>query len=503
MHGGRLLPANPPDSLGSLNAWDVVGENYSSLLSVNQDAPLSLLASPPTTLNRSSHDDNLNQKFDVRELPPAITPNIPVLKSSITTLERGEFPDEDSLLLIHFSKRQEQLPSPTSALPSLDQWVQGAIVRKHILETLKEGCKEIFPNQLLNDPSSLADAKDAFGTRIGIDESSPSIPSGKRLISSIPPPLPRTDSHRVSFASQACSDAEPRAASKPLSTQQRLPMRKRKLAPKASASIPEVQTPAGYKTDDAMQSPVAPRKKRSPSACPPGDGERKLAYKKPRTSSSPEAKDNVSTPPKHQRRLKGVPIRLPLSFVPSSYSVLMGREKKYTKAFGNKRCRVLAQYFMEQYATACKMGKNAILCDIVDIVHDACPNGGAFIRKCPSDEAYWEEVDDRTAREKVGTFFRDCLESRYRSSTKSKVKARRERRRLAATTGPMEEEHANGNKKEEQDEPERATALNKSNDQGSSAGSLRWQLFQKMSGLMEGSLKEGAVSEKAVIKGRR
>jgi hypothetical protein len=172
---------------------------------------------------------------------------------------------------------------------------------------------------------------------------------------------------------------------------------------------------------------------------------RALASARYTSTISRDEENYVSTSPKLPRRIMSVPKRLPPSFVPSNYSVLMGRAQKFTKAFGNTRCRVLAQYFMEQYDTACKPQKNAILCDIVDIVHDACPNGGAFIRQRRSDDDggfYWEEVDDEMAREKVGTFLRDCLESKYRSSTKSKVKARRERRRLAAGIGRMEEERA-------------------------------------------------------------
>lgn len=57
-------------------------------------------------------------------------------------------------------------------------------------------------------------------------------------------------------------------------------------------------------------------------------------------------------------------------------------------------------------------------------IQEATPEGG-FIRK--NDKGEWCRVPSHVAREKVGQGFRDLLHTEYRSSTKAKIKRRRDR----------------------------------------------------------------------------
>jgi hypothetical protein len=115
---------------------------------------------------------------------------------------------------------------------------------------------------------------------------------------------------------------------------------------------------------------------------------------------------------------------LPVDFIPSPYSVICGRGKACTNAVGNRRLKVTASMFLEKYSKAStKEEKSMIVTEIMDIVEVACPDEtGAFIRY---DEGRWWVVDHMAAREKVGALLRDCLHTKYRSSTKSKLARRR------------------------------------------------------------------------------
>jgi hypothetical protein len=116
-------------------------------------------------------------------------------------------------------------------------------------------------------------------------------------------------------------------------------------------------------------------------------------------------------------------ILLPLDFQPTSYSVIIGRGKGYKKAFGNQRLRVLANLSLPKYSGAkCKIEKSLVVTSIVDTIRECCPSNGAFVKY---HDGRWWEVDDPTAREKVGYVFRDLLHDKYRSSSKSKVARRK------------------------------------------------------------------------------
>lgn len=115
---------------------------------------------------------------------------------------------------------------------------------------------------------------------------------------------------------------------------------------------------------------------------------------------------------------------LPAMFRPSPYSVVIGKGKESRHADGNQRLKVLAARFQAEYAIASKSAKSQIVSRVISIVEAACPPKAAFIRYS-HDNGRWYEVEDEAAREKVGYTFRELLGYNYKSSSKSKVLARR------------------------------------------------------------------------------
>jgi hypothetical protein len=114
---------------------------------------------------------------------------------------------------------------------------------------------------------------------------------------------------------------------------------------------------------------------------------------------------------------------LPEDFVPSNYCVLCGKGKEYFDFAGNHRFRTIVSMHLDQYNNATdKVGKSRIVTQVMKIVHDA---GGVF---CRFEQGVWWRVSPATAREKTGALFRDCLHTKYRSSGKAKVAARRQAR---------------------------------------------------------------------------
>jgi hypothetical protein len=117
--------------------------------------------------------------------------------------------------------------------------------------------------------------------------------------------------------------------------------------------------------------------------------------------------------------------RLPASFKPHPYTVVIGRGKERVMAVGNRRLRILVELKLENYIQAkSRQHKSIIVASILESVQHACPEG-AFVR---FDGRYWWELEDSTAREKIGSVFRDCLGSHYKSSTKAKMAKRRAKR---------------------------------------------------------------------------
>lgn len=149
-------------------------------------------------------------------------------------------------------------------------------------------------------------------------------------------------------------------------------------------------------------------------------------------STASKSLDHASSPTVHttrsKKRGKDSVQMLPLDFVPSSYTVIVGRGKRIAQTVGNQRLRVLATMFLAEYEKAmnCKAAKTRIVNKIVDAIKCACADSqcqGAFVRYSKG-RCY--VVDDSVAREKVGYQLRDLLGDKYESSSRSKV-AKKER----------------------------------------------------------------------------
>jgi hypothetical protein len=126
---------------------------------------------------------------------------------------------------------------------------------------------------------------------------------------------------------------------------------------------------------------------------------------------------------------------LPTEFTPSPYTVIFGRGKKCTEACGNRRLRIIVGMHAERYLKAvCKEEKSDILSEVYGIIQDACQDITAFVRMR---NERWHEVDPCRAREKISGLFRDHLDDKYRSSNKSKVRQRRERKQCSKECSPL------------------------------------------------------------------
>jgi hypothetical protein len=94
-------------------------------------------------------------------------------------------------------------------------------------------------------------------------------------------------------------------------------------------------------------------------------------------------------------------------FVPSNYCVLCGRGKELYDSVGNRRFRCIADMYLDQYSkTKAKIGKSIIVDNILSIIKDA---GGVF---CKFEHGCWWQVSESAARDKVGAYFRACLQHR-------------------------------------------------------------------------------------------
>lgn len=116
---------------------------------------------------------------------------------------------------------------------------------------------------------------------------------------------------------------------------------------------------------------------------------------------------------------------LPIDFEPSEYSVICGNKRAFFNSAGNRRFRVICQMHLPEYMNApSKHEKSFVVTKVMRVLKDACPVG-AFVSL---EKGRWWEVSDRTCREKCGTFFRDCLSDKYKSSSKNKVAQRKKKR---------------------------------------------------------------------------
>jgi hypothetical protein len=115
---------------------------------------------------------------------------------------------------------------------------------------------------------------------------------------------------------------------------------------------------------------------------------------------------------------------LPEDFQPTPYSVICGRGRMCKTSIGNRRLEVIASMFVGRYSELSrKEDKTKIVSQILRMVKQACPKEQyAFVKYC---DGRWWEVETLIAREKIGAVLRDCLHSKYRSSTKSKLERRK------------------------------------------------------------------------------
>lgn len=164
------------------------------------------------------------------------------------------------------------------------------------------------------------------------------------------------------------------------------------------------------------------------------------------------------------------PIILPPDFRPHPYSVILGRGNRVKESTGNRRLHVLVELELRNYVRApTRKEKSLVVGRIMKTIQDASRSSygnvsssdhhpgsfGAFVR---FDHGRWVEVDDATAREKVGTLFRDKLSHQYKSSTHQKVERRRERREAAAqrmsssTSSSLQEHHRQQQQQEQKND---------------------------------------------------
>lgn len=144
------------------------------------------------------------------------------------------------------------------------------------------------------------------------------------------------------------------------------------------------------------------------------------------SSASSVTDSDASGPSNQKRKTKSRPSKvktpLPLDFQPSENTVLCGRSRECFESAGNRRFRVLCNSFMQDYLDAPgKVEKSRIVTKIMRTIRQSCPVG-AFVS---FEGGRWYEVSQRTAREKVGSYFRDSLHMVYRSSAKAKQARKR------------------------------------------------------------------------------
>jgi hypothetical protein len=87
---------------------------------------------------------------------------------------------------------------------------------------------------------------------------------------------------------------------------------------------------------------------------------------------------------------------LPEDFVLSEYDVICGRGSRCFNHIGNQRFRELVQQYLDRYSSiassSSKTRKNAILCEVVNIVRSRSPKGG-FVKKKKTNGRYVEVGD--------------------------------------------------------------------------------------------------------------
>ena len=142
--------------------------------------------------------------------------------------------------------------------------------------------------------------------------------------------------------------------------------------------------------------------------------------------TTPAAWGVAATSKASHQATKGMVDSLPADFEPNPHSVILGRGKGCYNNPGNKRCRQIVQEHLEQYnGLANRFERATVVKQVFDTIKQSCQEG-AFIKKA---SGRWCEVDDKTAREKLFTMFRDCQNSQLRrtSTTEKKKQPRRQK----------------------------------------------------------------------------
>lgn len=108
--------------------------------------------------------------------------------------------------------------------------------------------------------------------------------------------------------------------------------------------------------------------------------------------------------------------------VPGPFDVICARGKQAYNHEGNRFFRQIIHQTTEKYdKVQSKLQRSMIVTDVVDAIR---AKGNGFLRRNSKGE--WIECTDVMCREKVGQHFRNALGSRYKSSTKSKRRIKKE-----------------------------------------------------------------------------
>jgi hypothetical protein len=157
-------------------------------------------------------------------------------------------------------------------------------------------------------------------------------------------------------------------------------------------------------------------------------------------SNSEPAKGSIPSSTSISRPIGKSKHMLPADFQPSDYHVICGNKRKYFESKGNAHFREVCKLLLEEYVQApTKIEKSGVVTKVMNILRQDCPEG-AFVTP---QGGRWYAVSERTAREKVGTFMRDCLGDSYKSSAKNKIARRKIIKKVSASANNSATENTN------------------------------------------------------------